>query len=247
MRRPGAPTRWFITPCEVATHSRTHYGNRTEREGFGPPFFVGAPSMTDSLEVEVLHPARWRRRRSGAQGRRHEAESENPAPVPGVQAASSSAPASDTAAGATPIVERLPKRARQPSKLRAHDVSTAMPADCAKPPARPIRVVVPTKGPLDSHASTTSSVPSCFPLPQRPGGLDARQVVPCRCAPVLRSLHRSGGDPEGDRYGLEGGRFRPECPDRSARRRPRRGVGEVSPSSVETTSQDRSTTHILGT
>ena len=34
------------------------------------------PSMTNSLEVEVLYPARWRRRISEAQGRRREAGSE---------------------------------------------------------------------------------------------------------------------------------------------------------------------------
>ena len=32
--------------------------------------------MTDSLEVQVLYPARWRRRISEAQGRRREARSE---------------------------------------------------------------------------------------------------------------------------------------------------------------------------
>ena len=36
----------------------------------------GVPSMTDSLEVQVLYPARWRRRISEAQGRRREAGSE---------------------------------------------------------------------------------------------------------------------------------------------------------------------------
>ena len=39
-----------------------------------PPF--GVPSMIDSLEVQVLYPARWRRRISEAQGRRREAGSE---------------------------------------------------------------------------------------------------------------------------------------------------------------------------
>ena len=59
-RRPGAPTRWSITRvCEAAAHSRATCGNRTKREGFGPPFFC-VPSMTDGLEVQVLHPARWR-------------------------------------------------------------------------------------------------------------------------------------------------------------------------------------------
>ena len=41
----------------------------------GGPFF-GVPSMIDSLEVQVLYPARWRRRISEAQGRRREAGSE---------------------------------------------------------------------------------------------------------------------------------------------------------------------------
>ena len=36
----------------------------------------GVPSMIDSLEVQVLYPARWRRRISEAQGRRREAGSE---------------------------------------------------------------------------------------------------------------------------------------------------------------------------
>ena len=35
-----------------------------------PRFCV--PSMIDSLEVEVLYPARWRRRACEAQGRRRE-------------------------------------------------------------------------------------------------------------------------------------------------------------------------------
>jgi len=35
------------------------------------------PSMNDSLEVEVLYPAWWRRRISEAQGRRREAGSED--------------------------------------------------------------------------------------------------------------------------------------------------------------------------
>ena len=39
-----------------------------------PP--LGVPSMTNSLEVQVLYPARWRRRISEAQGRRREAGSE---------------------------------------------------------------------------------------------------------------------------------------------------------------------------
>ena len=38
--------------------------------------FSCVPSMTDSLEVQVLYPARWRRRISEAQGRRREAWSE---------------------------------------------------------------------------------------------------------------------------------------------------------------------------
>src|SRR3954451_15531938 len=39
----------------------------------------GVPSMFDSLEVEVLYPARWWRRVSEAQGRRREAGSEGSA------------------------------------------------------------------------------------------------------------------------------------------------------------------------
>ena len=42
----------------------------------GSPLSRCVPSMIDSLEVQVLYPARWRRRISEAQGRRREAGSE---------------------------------------------------------------------------------------------------------------------------------------------------------------------------
>ena len=41
-----------------------------------PGLFACAPSMVESLEVEVLCPSGWRRRASEAQGRRREAGSE---------------------------------------------------------------------------------------------------------------------------------------------------------------------------
>ena len=49
---------------------------KTWRAAVWPPSFFGVPSMTNSLEVQVLYPARWRRRISEAQGRRREAGSE---------------------------------------------------------------------------------------------------------------------------------------------------------------------------
>ena len=42
----------------------------------GNPGPTGVPGMINSLEVQVLYPARWRRRISEAQGRRREAGSE---------------------------------------------------------------------------------------------------------------------------------------------------------------------------
>src|SRR3954452_125831 len=49
------------------------------RPGLSAGPFCGVPSMFDSLEVEVLYPARWWRRVSEAQGRRREAGSEGSA------------------------------------------------------------------------------------------------------------------------------------------------------------------------
>ena len=63
--RRSAGTRPRLRDCDVT-------GGRPSGR---PPFF-GVPSMIDSLEVQVLYPARWRRRISEAQGRRREAGSE---------------------------------------------------------------------------------------------------------------------------------------------------------------------------
>jgi len=46
------------------------------KPGRSAGLLFGVPSKNDSLEVEVLYPAWWRRRISEAQGRRREAGSE---------------------------------------------------------------------------------------------------------------------------------------------------------------------------
>ena len=64
--RPWKHTKWTLPP-EAASPGPGALGFR------GLPC---VPSMANSLEVQVLYPARWRRRISEAQGRRREARSE---------------------------------------------------------------------------------------------------------------------------------------------------------------------------
>ena len=68
----GAQTPSLRSEVVYLAHGRPRLSSRCA----APP---RVPSMTDSLEVRVLYPARWRRRVSEAQGRRREAGSEGSA------------------------------------------------------------------------------------------------------------------------------------------------------------------------
>ncbi len=78
-QRAGRPVSSFPPACdgsESSARRATATGAASSRASAAA---ARVPSMTDSLEVQVLYPARWRRRISEAQGRRREAGSEGSA------------------------------------------------------------------------------------------------------------------------------------------------------------------------